>query len=219
MWDWVGWVFHTVSFPAPIKPWPLATCFTVNTVYTRKQILLKQAIRSDDVLRVGKNDSFHWGQIFFFFYSSSFFFFGEIYSASLTSSFQVRACWNITGKDKPVQQKMWKERMRRKGGGSLLFFPSSFQTKKGFFKIWSKIYGCVCLCDVRVKNSLLFREINSKCLAGAGGVTGMAAAQRMRVCVCVCVHLRSCLRCSTNGLSVELWMFYRVGWFRVKSCR
>ena len=50
----------------------------------------------------------------------------------------------------------------------------------------------MCTCDVRVKNSLLFREINSKCLVGVGGVTGMAAAQRMWVCgsVGVCVHWR-----------------------------
>lgn len=41
----------------------------------------------------------------------------------------------------------------------------------------------MCICDVRVKNSLLFKEINSKCLVGIGGVTGMAAAQRMWVCV------------------------------------
>lgn len=118
-------------------------------------------------------------------------------------------------------RKEWRERVE----AVFLFFNSYFKKNTPFFKIWSKIYGCVCLCDVRVKNSLLFREINSKCLAGAGGVTGMAAAQRMQVCVCwvykwVCMYLRFCVRCSTNGFSAELWMFYRLGWCKVKrlSC-
>lgn len=72
------------------------------------------------------------------------------------------------------------------------FFPSLsfFLNKKGLLNIWSKIYGLVCMCDVRVKKLLaFFGEINSKCLVGVEGVTGNGGSSK-NVCVqcmCMCV--------------------------------
>lgn len=40
----------------PIKPLQITTSSTIHIVYTEKQILLQQAIKCDDVLRVGRSD-------------------------------------------------------------------------------------------------------------------------------------------------------------------
>ena len=52
-----GRTSHTGWLSGPIKPPQLTTCGTVRVVYTGKQISLQQAIKRDDVLRVGRSDS------------------------------------------------------------------------------------------------------------------------------------------------------------------
>lgn len=54
---WGGRASHAGWLLGPIKPQQLTTCSTVRIVYTGKQILLQQAIKCDDVLRVGRSDS------------------------------------------------------------------------------------------------------------------------------------------------------------------
>ena len=103
---WVRWVrvSHIVSLLGLMKSPQFATCCAEHIVYTWKQLSLQQQIKSDDVLRVGRCDSSLRSDLF----QNSF-------------NIQVQACWNITGKDKAVQQKMWQERMRKKGGGIFFF--------------------------------------------------------------------------------------------------
>ena len=63
VWAWAGgWVRWIKKYPT-LSLLGLFTSpqFQVLTVYTRKQ---EQAIKSDDVLRVGRSDSFLWGRIF-----------------------------------------------------------------------------------------------------------------------------------------------------------
>lgn len=64
---------------------------------------------------------------------------------------------------------MWKRRLRRTGWRCSLL-----KTRKDFVDFTLDLQPCVCMCDVRVENFLVYRKIKVKCLLGVEGVMGKA---------------------------------------------